>query len=350
MRGLGSVTAWLFAGVFLAPACGVPDRLTDRCVNDSDCVSGRACTEGHCGPRAQSSAFDLPEVSADVAEACSGWAQTECNKEQTCADPVWIQASYADPSACQRVQELHCREDLTAPGSTDSVRRRAQCADALSQQKCSDWLVGAPTSCANYDGYGSLAEGAACRDSSQCSSDLYCAMPAGAACGVCTATLNDGDACTDDGSCQAYSECFAGHCQAQLALGMACGTGRGHCQFGLGCSHDVCAEYPSWPGDSCGDDESCDAYLGSCNSQLSVCEAFHAANPGDSCDPAPNSTARAVCVGGSTCGAVAGSGALICQRDLPLGAGCTFGAVPQCAAPARCVQGVCTVVAVAHCL
>ena len=350
MRGLGYVNAWLFAGAFLAQACAVPEGLTDRCVNDSDCTSARDCTQGHCAPRSPQSAFDLPVVSSDIASTCGEWAQIECKKEQTCADPVWFAASYFDANACQRVQELRCREDLTASGSSDGVRRRGKCSDDLTQQNCSDWLVGAPNSCSNYDGDGSLSEGTACRDSSQCSTDTYCAIPSGAACGVCTSTLNDGEACVDDESCQTYSECFAGHCQPQLAQGMACGTGLGHCQFGLGCSQNLCAEYPAWPGDSCGDDESCDAYLGSCNSQLKVCEALRSANPGDSCAAAPNSTALAVCIGGSTCGALAASGSPVCQRDLPSGASCVFGAVPRCAAPARCVQGVCTVVAVAHCL
>ncbi len=342
--GLQLIGALLALG---AARCASPS-LTDRCINDSDCNAGRACTLGRCGaPPAD--AFGMPEVPANVAAACADWANATCEKEKGCTSPAHYGSLYADDGACARLDEYGCREALTEPGFMESASGRQQCARELAQQSCDDWLQFSLESC--YAPGGSLPDQAACHADDQCRLYSICSREPEDYCGTCQAIAfaEDGESCAEGNTeCGFDSECSGGVCVPLVPVDEACDAAAPHCAGSAICSDGYCVQAVGYPGFSCIDSASCNDALGQCNAATGTCAESTAASVGEPCAVLPASGLQPACVAGTSCVTSASGGR--CEPDLALGAACEPAAgAAVCKAPAHCIDHHCALVSPSFC-
>jgi hypothetical protein len=276
-----------------------------------------------------------------------------------------------------------CKKGLGANGSGITADFLDKCGSALSALPCG--ANETPAQCKTPAG--TLAEGGACSDSSQCKSS-FCKkgstttpVDGGAStqtsdCGVCAATVAEGGACEANGTvrCATDTTCVTtagstGTCVklAESDIGGACGTSGTKCKSGiicdfktlkciargiagatctssndcqqpdLACVAKVCKARVG-EGAACTSTAECQTQLG-CNPTSKTCGKRPTAKAGAPCD------SFTVCDSGS-CNATAGSptGAGTCPTIIPDGQACksdTRDAV--CDEFANCKDGICKV-------
>jgi hypothetical protein len=302
---------------FQCDGAASPARCLNTCASDADCVAGRPCVSGSCGPR--------PD-----AGPCTEDAQCQSGH---CADGVCCASACQGP--CLSCNQLGLAGTCTpvAAGSADP------------RGLCSDSRAGNPSSCG--------ASGA-CDGAGKCAlyaAETICTPPACNGSSLTkAATCDGGGTCQPGGtqSCNPYG-CTGSHCNGTCAadadcapgqscdvtamscglkgLGQACG-GAGECASGF-CTDGVCCS------------ESCDGPCRSCAlpSAPGVCKniAAGAADPRATCRATDPSTCGTdgLCDGngacrrypaGSTCGAQTCNGS---ARMLPA----------RCDAQGNCVSG-----------
>jgi hypothetical protein len=253
---------------------------------------------------------------------------TFCNKLDECL-PFAIKAAYKDANECITRQRSQCVKAVNAPSTGVTAAYLDGCTSAYSSVSCDDVLE-QPETCKSVAG--SLADGTPCGDDGQCTG-RSCNKTGDSPCGACAQRIGAGGDCAnakcDDGlSCAQNAKCVA-----PAAAGAACGDNQ-PCQSGLVCSKGTCGQGAA-AGASCADGEACNAFKGLiCDPTSKTCKEIKVANAGEPCGLLDGSFV--LCASGGTCK----SGT--CAAPLADGASCTADG-EGCQAPARCLNGVCTI-------
>jgi hypothetical protein len=281
--------------------------------------------------------------SVSASQAASDVATASCALVEQCA-PALVELEWGTPGTCvSRLTGVYAGT-VASTGTSDTPSQIEACAQALPSVTC-DAVLGRnlPAPCRAQPG--SLANGAACGDDSQCSGGR-CSVPSNQTCGVCAALAEAGGACSVDGDCDHGLACAKGQCAAYVVAGGSCDATH-PCVPTLACKNGACAT-PDPAGTSCTPNapDTCDNLHGVfCNSQSSQCQAIGYANAGGACGFV--SGTLTVCQGGGTnvvaeCkGLAVTSPTGTCQLTAADGASCNASAGPFCVPPSVCVNGTC---------
>ncbi|HEY8080126.1 MAG TPA: hypothetical protein VIF62_38610 [Labilithrix sp.] len=283
-----------------------------------------------------SGSSDSSVVSADT--ACTNFADAICQALNDCV-PLLLQLEYGDVATCSTRQKSNCVPTINAPGSALTTAQVASCASALPNAACDD-LLGRNLPDACHAQAGSLADGAACSDDSQCA-NKKCKKHKDAACGVCSSPAAAGGPCEVDENCDYGLACATnGVCVAQGMGGAICDVNH-PCRSSFVCHTGSCVQ-PGAEGAPCDPmDPVCSlAKADYCDPTTKVCKKVATAPAGQSCG-LPNGTLT-ICTASGTCkppNSVMGT----CLAAAPDGMPCDATSGPACTPPAKCDSGQCKI-------
>ena len=326
--------------------------------------------------------------SGDPTKACSDEAAAVCALRDSCSPNYNNALVYGNTATCQTRVTTTCVNALAAKGTGNNAAHVEACAAAYPGENCADFFDNNPTA-ACVPPAGTLANGAACGASAQCTS-TYCAIGEYAVCGTCANLPAVGDACQVQADCGRDLACATpaatgdggapgGKCAAWVAASGSCLTGYSPCQSGYSCvgddeatmAHGTCQAAGSTVGAACDGSRKtmagCDAEMGlACiptakGSAVGTCQNISLVGAGATCGDigAAPITGVAACEASGlckkaaptdtsgTCVAAAADNAA-CDNDPSKG--------PPCLAPAKCVvtgngtAGTCTVPNAATCM
>src|SRR5579883_2356783 len=119
------------------------------------------------------------DLGATLDAACTTYAQQYCARYGTCSF-LGNEIIYGDDNTCRGRVQLSCMARGMAPGTGFGPSQITACAAAIATASCGDFFnmasAGAIAACNPVAG--TLADGAACGDHSQCHS-AFCTAPAG---------------------------------------------------------------------------------------------------------------------------------------------------------------------------
>lgn len=261
-------------------------------------------------------------------QACTEFATNFCSRLSGCST-FQLVTTFESAGACQARMKPICLSVLQAPGTGFTPDKYDGCAKSYASASCDDLLVFGfrPAACQVK---GTLANGAACGDSAQCSSG-YCTMDFFQVCGVCADPVAAGGPCSKSAQCQDGLVCLSpGTCVVPAKLGESCSNAT--CDGNLNCVDGLCAQ-PLAAGASCDPTQLyCDTHLGlQCDSTTQRCVERPTAPIGANC------TAGQTCRASGSCNSATG----MCDSALADGAACNAGDSLVCQYPAQCIGGVC---------
>ncbi|MBI5547151.1 MAG: hypothetical protein HY901_24995 [Deltaproteobacteria bacterium] len=247
----------------------------------------------------------------DRATACTAASDSICEQLEACS-PFGLAALYGDLATCKARVMLGCMPVYDAPGTSSTPARTEKCALALAQLSCDAVKAGdLGPDCAAVAG--TLADGAACGDDSQCQSH-FCARASDALCGTCSPKSTEGGACVN-GACSA---------------GLVCPKGSSTC----------IKPVAGKAGDACTYQEQCDLANGvACDTTSSkkCMQIAVAEDTGDSCGI--TMAGFVICPASGTCSALFGG---TCSAAAADGDACSDSDTgPKCLLPAKCAGGTC---------
>lgn len=300
-----------------------------------------------------------------AAMACADLAHAQCTERETCSmDGFLNKRTYGDEATCEARVAPTCVANLGAKGTAQTPAKIEGCVAQFSSYTCTDFLDGnPPAGC--VPPAGTLANGAACGASAQCSSS-YCSIPQDQVCGTCAALPVAGAPCQIGADCGRNLACAtptgasSGTCAPFALSGAACLTGTSPCAAGLACVGDVeatktmgsCKPQGTKVGDACDGSRktlaNCDGTLGlvcipaAKGSPVGTCQNITLVDAGATCGDvgAMPITGFADCHSGAVCIKNAPADPTgKCVAPAADGAACDSDPAkgPPCLAPARCV-------------
>ena len=292
-----------------------------------------------------SSSSTSAPVSAD--QACSDYAAAICNRASTCST-VLVQVNWGDVASCAASFKTLCLNALAAPSTSITPNRTETCSKAITSATCDDVFDrNPPPDCRPTAG--TIANGVACGDDSQCAS-TYCNRGANASCGTCSPVrAKVGEACTGDDSCDFQLKCASNVCVALGASGAACDVKRPCasslvCSIPMGAMAGTCAA-PAADGQPCTSGiglGTCDIKTGDyCNPKTKVCEKLAVSTGTGACGYDMATGKVTVCASNGTCAALGVGMTGNCQAAAAAGATCNPTMGPACVVGATCVNNVC---------
>ena len=292
-----------------------------------------------------------PVVSGE--QACTDNAHARCTLLAKCS-PTLIDTTYVDEGTCETRLKLNCIDQLAAVGTGASPARAEACALALPSETCDQLLDDQPVAaCAPPTG--TKPNGQICGFPGQCQTG-FCAIPYGAACGICDTAPQPGDSCADLTTCGDLLVCVTAVslCQGFSPPGGPCSKAQ-FCGAGLSCvgatnaMSGACQPAVEMSGMTCDSAQrtgpGCDrnAQL-TCSPASSSCVPLQLAAAGAPCNV--GSGQQILCAGAGTCvasavdaGADGGDAGILqtCQAAATDGLPCDYADGPYCITPARCV-------------
>ena len=282
-----------------------------------------------------------------AAQASTDAAKAYCARAEACA-PAYVQLQWGDTGMCSSRLAAKLQGSLSSSGTSDTVSQTESCAQALPSMSCDD-LLGGNVAGPCRASPGTLANGAACGDDSQCTGG-HCNVASNQICGVCTTFAAAGASCSVSGDCDHGLTCLGtpAKCVAYVAMGGMCDATH-PCLPTLGCKNGACAA-PDAAGATCNQmgPQSCDNLHGVfCNGQTSKCQNLGYAKAGAACGLVSGTITA--CQGVSTnvgaeckgLGAMSSTGT--CQAPAADGSSCDATNGPFCTSPSTCVNGACKI-------
>jgi hypothetical protein len=344
----------------------------------------------------QSTGASMGGAGTTVAQACADIALATCIKRNACSmNGFENDVVYGSEATCEAEAALTCPSSITAKGSAQTPAHIEQCINAFAGYACPDfWDSNPPAACTPPAG--SLANGAACGASGQCTS-TFCAVGPFATCGTCQPLPLPGAACQVQADCGRGFACVKpagatvqtkGKCAAFAAMGEPCLTGSTPCQATLSCQGDdpttstlgTCVAAGATINAPCDTTRktapACDFTLGlacipsNTKNGAGKCLPIELAAAGQPCGDLPGGagaaflfTISASCQGGGLCKRSApASATFVCVAPAADGMPCDSDETkgPPCLSPAKCVPkkgapagttaGTCTVPDATTCL
>jgi hypothetical protein len=247
-------------------------------------------------------------------------------------------------ATCLTRIKLSCVPTINAPGSALTTQQLSSCASAIAKPSCDDVLArNIPDECKAQAG--SLADGVACADDSQCS-NKKCKKQKNATCGVCSSPAAAGGACQIDENCDYGLQCAPnGICVAAGDGGATCDVNH-MCKSSFVCRGGTCAQAPA-EGATCDPAaQDCSLAKGTyCDPGSKVCKKVLTVNGGATCGLATDGFT--VCNASARCKLSGAQGT--CLSAAPDGQACDVDKGPDCTPPARCDGSVCKIADPAAC-
>jgi hypothetical protein len=251
-----------------------------------------------------SSSASTPAITAD--DACKQLATAYCNKLTSCTT-FYSLLAFGDAATCQSRFAAQCVSGLKAPGNGSTPDTTAACAAKAPGVACVDLFAdNLPAECQPVAG--TVADGKACGDDSQCANKFCAFDDAKATCGTCAAPVAAEAACVN-----------------------------GDCPKGLKCGADTKCHKVGALNDACDDNHACAPSL-TCFNGKCVAPAVTGAD----CDPAGSTTTTHVpcdLVGGYWCNLTSKKCetiALNAARDATCGLNLTTGGLTVCEPKSYC--------------
>ncbi|MEB2313205.1 MAG: hypothetical protein OZ928_15245, partial [Polyangiaceae bacterium] len=306
-------------------------------------------------------------TTATPESACDDYADAVCSLMERCAPGMLSFFGATDHAICVAVYRNQCSQELAAPGSRVTPAFVAAYSVVTESVSCDDFgndaLGSADASqpeCGSKSG--SLAGGATCYTSSQCTS-RKCGEGSDPCHGTCAALGKLGDGCGSDDNCPsgAYCDTVDHTCKAQGDAGASCSSES--CKSGLFCGAGDKCQVQRDIGESCTATEECKGNR-ICGKEQK-CKKPALAALGETCDPDEESScdprqlltcddATSKCVGmlgplpglGDPCVFACGGGASclnkVCVAIAKNGESCDETAGPACMLGSTCKSGSCT--------
>ena len=285
-------------------------------------VAGQSC-----------SSDDGQDDARAVLASCTNLLVAQCSYMAGCL-PIFLGSQFGDVDTCVSRARLLCEGYAKWPGDSWTAEKFDRCSDQMKQI----------TACVGFDGLssgpcateaGSLANGAACVDSSQCASG-WCDRPITpvetSVCGTCRAS-----GCLP-GGCKAGERCIASstgaRCVQVQAEGGPCTSSPSYCAEGLSCLDSVCSKSRG-ESEPCTDPADCD-WQRELTCIGNVCRKPNIVEIGAQCTGGEDRCAK-----GGWCYGAQLTEPRTCVAPLADGAPCGAGIVGGCTPPARCASGVC---------
>jgi hypothetical protein len=201
----------------------------------------------------------------DALGGCSDYASAYCAKLVACS-PLELRLTFGDEATCVRRAALVCAPFADQPGTSWTPAKLGACARSIAAASCVEAMTRVTADCAATPG--TLSNGAACSQSTQCASS-YCSSGAappsedgGVPCGTCEVSrVPPVIGCGDAGACVSPEMCLPDGtggvgCRRLPEEGEPC-LASGGCDFGLTCIASVCSR-PKGAGASCTELTECD--------------------------------------------------------------------------------------------
>jgi hypothetical protein len=316
-------------------ACSMnrPCRYPLSCLDD-DCEPAESgvCRGDECDPRS-------PER---IGTACAAYASALCAQFASCS-PALLTSVYGELDVCRERTQGACERSAAAADAVGTGAGVALCATALDAVSCEDLLNNnPPEACRPLPGQRDNTS--PCGEHAECTS-LRCARADDALCGRCAELANEGEPCASESDCTAGLVCTTAQlCALPLAERGTCATDR-PCAFPLVCAAGTCSATLAL-GSRCEPKaDRCNAFAGEVCGPLSlVCEPLRYERAAGPCGYLDGGWTA--CSQGATC--VESGGISHCVPAAAEGEACSSSG-PGCLAPARCADGVCTVVHASEC-
>ena len=295
-----------------------------------------------------SSVSDGP-VTDQTLEAISG---SFCDRISTCFGDFFVKAFIGDTPTCKSRLQLELKASVRGTGTQIKDSEAVKCKSAVDAAACNKILNDGVTDC---DFRGTLADGAACANDSQCTSGA-CFVDAKTNCGKCTARAADGADCTSSKCTRGLTCNAAKKCVANVAEGGACDDNK-PCELGLSCLAGKCGKGLA-KGAACktGSKEApCDSFSGTyCKPPMATspdgtCAPFTLVGAGQACGVTVTPAVDFAFCEKSQCVGAMGTTKGTCQAFLADGATCDATKPPDCQFPAKCRNGKCATLDPATC-
>lgn len=274
--------------------------------------------------------------SGTPAGACDAFAQAVCNKLQECI-PIGLTAQYGDVAQCTARTKQSCTNTLGATGTGATPAALNACTSAYNGAACDALLSGTVLDACKAPA-GTLADGTACGDDSQCV-NRNCQKTTDPACGHCAPRGGTGSGCVVSGDCTEGLICGAAlKCVELGKQGAACSATQ-LCQANLACQNGKC-DTPLAVGAQCNPAApACNAAKGNQCGASQTCEELKLAKAGEACGVVNGQITS--CAAHGKCTIMKGAQSGTCAAAAADGAACDTQKGPLCQAPAACVKGVC---------
>jgi hypothetical protein len=295
-----------------------------------------------CAGKSEPAAVSDDQAAADGASAF-------CTRVNTCV-PALTSLQWGDVATCTSKYKNVLLGTLHATGTSATAASLEACAQAIPAASCDDVLGrNLPDACKAKSG--SLMDGQACGDNSQCMGKM-CNIAPGKICGACSSPAAAGGACQSNDDCDYGLECGGGAamkvCTARVAAGQACDAMH-PCLSTLACKAGTCGT-PDPAGTPCAaGKDTCDTAHGVfCDPITSACVQVTFAKPGGTCGII--SSGIVLCESGGTdintsCGGFKypATPTGTCVAPAADGMSCNDATGPSCVPPSLCVNGACQV-------
>lgn len=287
-------------------------------------------------------------ITPDLTMACMNYAQANCNATAQCS-PYVLTSNFGSMETCIERSYLFCKGIVFLPGNSWNETTLNACADGLNTVNCdefkSQFFRGGIFACRPLPG--SLADGSACSDASQCQG-AYCKPNFGNICGTCVPRSDKAAPCNLPLDCADGLTCLNGTCVPEQPVGAMCVPGQMPCAFPLACRNNVCEPSSSTEGTACDPNmlTDCDGFLGLyCDPQTLMCKNAQFAGTGEPCGFMNGQ--RFDCAAAGSCDQK--NQPNLCMAPSPDGGSCDPQAGPGCMLPAFCINNLCTVQSDAQC-
>jgi hypothetical protein len=291
----------------------------------------------------------------DLLAACSTFWTARCAEWKSC-DAAALASMFGDEAACVKAEALACATTTLGPASKATVADVKACFAAYGALDCPGTLrflhehASRPAACALPAG--TLAAGAPCVASSECSTSFCRKDPLGGGCGACATPVKNGAPCDVDADCVDGSACVValiggpgsgGSCTPYASKGEPCTVAA--CHADLACLGGVCNDRIA-DGAVCDPQEAGCGVLSGCNGAKNRCEPLSVAAMDGTCGEAAGGK-QTLCPAGSWCRYEFQDALGRCVVTKKLGDACELD--QECPFPATCGGGACRVATATVC-
>ena len=273
-------------------------------------------------------------------------ASSFCDRIASCYGDFFVKAFIGDTATCKSRLALEIKASVRGPGVQIKDAEAAACKSAVDAAACNTLLADGVKEC---DFRGTLADGAACANDSQCTSG-GCYVDAKTSCGKCGARAAEGADCTSSKCARGLSCSVAKKCAKFVAEGGTCDANT-PCEVSLACIAGKCGKglAAGAPCKNAMNETPCSSSAGlyckppSAAVADGTCTTFTVATTNQLCGITLQPAVDFAFCEGSQCVGAMGTTKGKCQAFLADGVACDAAKPPDCQFPAKCRNGKCAV-------
>lgn len=307
-------------------------------------VSGIVLACGGSGASSSNAADAAVANGAVTDQTLEAIAGSFCDRIAACYGDFFVKAFIGDTATCKSRLQIEVKGSAKGAGVQITDAEAATCKAAVDTAACNTLLADGVKEC---DFRGTLADGAACANDSQCTSGA-CYVDAKTNCGKCGARAAEAADCTSSKCARGLTCSAANKCVKTVAEGGACDTNT-PCELSLSCISGKCGKglANGAPCKNAANQTPCDGFTGL------YCRPPSATVADGTCTPFTVATANELCgvtlqpavdysfCENSQCVGATSTTRGTCKSFLADGAACDATKQPDCQFPAKCRNGKC---------